>query len=129
MSSYWKNQYQNRGEGVDGPASSPLGEAPEVGSPSSPEDGRTVQAAASPTPRLLAALRHILAECDQRPKDDDFAYDLARVAAGALAKADCLKAYAESLPFIPCPGPAGKWPCVHPEGLGHGGLHRYEGEK
>src|SRR5690348_13663975 len=51
MSSYWKNQYQNRGEGVDGPTSSPLGEAPEVGAPSSPEDKSTVQAAASPTPR------------------------------------------------------------------------------
>jgi hypothetical protein len=23
----------------------------------------------------------------------------------------------------PCPGPAGIWECVHPEGLGHGGEH------
>lgn len=36
----------------------------------------------------LTALRRILSECDQRPKDDEFAYELAALAADAIAKAE-----------------------------------------
>jgi hypothetical protein len=31
--------------------------------------------------------------------------------------------------WIPCPGPAGLWPCSHPDGLGHEGDHQPKKEE